>query len=374
MWINHNFFKYIIGIILILVTFLLLYKNLPIFQLLLSFLATVSIPLLFSVFLYYLLCPLVIRLEQWMPKWIAILLLYSVIATLIGGFGLILVPELAGAMARISPHNLDSIKEYLFKILAFINENVPFLNITYIETLLNTNLPKINSFLYQFVVELLTAITTFSIAIAVTPFILYYFLRDDHLFSDYVLRFTPQNHQSEVKKILQEIDITLTGFISTQATIAIIVGCFLFIGYLIIGLPYAMLLALIAMIFYVIPFLGTFLAIIPAMLIAASIQFSMVIKVIGIMVLAHMIEAYLITPKMMSNTLKIHPLTIIMLLIVGGSLFGILGLILITPAYSILKVFVWNLYKITRLRSTMAKLQDKEQEQAENENLKNIET
>lgn len=371
MWINHNFFKYIIGTILVLTTFLLLHRSLPIFQLIIGFLATISIPLLFSVLLYYLLSPLVMRLEQWMPKWIAILLLYSIIAAIIGGLGLILVPELAGAMSSISPNNLDNIKEYLFSFLQVINDNLPFINIESIEAFLNANLPKINSFVYQLVVELIKAITTFSIAIALTPFILYYFLRDDHMFSDYVLRFTPQNHQTEVTKILHDINVTLTGFISTQATIAVIVGCFLFIGYLIIGLPYAMLLALFAMIFYVIPFLGTFLAIIPALLIAASIHFSMVIKVIIIMLLAHVIEAYLITPKMMSNTLKIHPLTIIILLIVGGSLFGILGLILITPTYSILKVFVWNIYKIMRLRYTMAKLQEAKEE---NENMMDVET
>ncbi len=278
MWINQNFFKYIIGTILVLTTFLLLYHSFPIFQILVNFFATLSIPLLFSVLLYYLLSPIVTKLEEWMPKWVAILLLYLVIATLIGSFGLILVPELAGAMASISPNNLDSIKDHVFNLLTVINENLPFLNITYIETLLNANLPKINSFIYQFVVELITAITTFSVAIALTPFILYYFLRDDYLFSDYVLRFTPKNHQSEVSKILHDINVTLTGFISTQATIAAIVGTFLFIGYLVIGLPYAMLLALFATIFYIIPILGTFLAIIPALLIAASIHFSMVIK------------------------------------------------------------------------------------------------
>lgn len=358
MWINQNYFKYTIGTILFLSVFLLLHYTLPLFQLLIWFLATLSLPLLFSVLLYYLLCPLVTRLEAWMPKWTAIILLYLIIAILLVSFGLVLIPQLAGAMTSISPNSLDSLKDYLFKILNDINEKIPFINITSLENLVNANLPKINSFVYQLVVELITAITSFSVAIALTPIILYYFLRDDHLFSNYVLRFTPQKHQNEVGKILHDINVTLTGFINTQATIAVIIGCFLSIGYLIIGLPYALLLAMFGMIFYVIPFLGTFLAIIPALLIAASVNVTMVIKVISIMMIAHMIEAYLITPKMMSNTLKIHPLTIIILLIMGGSLFGILGLILITPAYSILKVLVWNIYKIIRLQYTMENLQN----------------
>ncbi len=366
MWIKNSFFKYTIGTILVLATFLLLHHSLPIFQLMIQFLATISLPLLFSVFLYYLLCPLVMILEPWLPKWIAILLIYLVMGVALTAFGLILIPELGGAMASISPNNLDSIKDHLFKFLGDLSDNIPFFNAASIEKMLEVYIPKINSFIYQLVIELITAITGFSVALALTPFILYYFLRDDHLFSNYVLRFTPDKHQEEVKKIMSDIDITLTGFISTQAAIAIIIGCFLSIGYLIIGLPFALLLALFAMIFYVIPFLGTFLAIIPALVIAASVNFSMIIKVIIIMLIAHIIEAYLITPKMMSNSLKIHPLTVIILLLVGGSLFGILGLILITPAYCIIKVFVWNIYKIARLRYTIAKLQDAKDEANEN--------
>jgi predicted PurR-regulated permease PerM len=231
-------------------------------------------------------------------------------------------------------------------------------------------LPKINAFIYQFFVELVAAITGISIAVALTPFILYYFLRDDALFQQYVLRYTPQKHQGEVEKILHDVDLTLSGFIFTQATIALIIGIFLSIGYAIIGLPYALLLSLFAMVFYVIPFLGTFIAIIPALLIAASIHVSMVIKVIIIMLLAHFIEAYFVTPRLMSNSLKIHPLTIICLLLIGGSVFGILGLILITPTYAIVKVVVWNIYKITRLHYAQAKLQETlkavEAENAEN--------
>ncbi len=74
------------------------------------------------------------------------------------------------------------------------------------------------------------------------------------------------------------------------------------------------------------------------------------------MALAHFIESYIVAPKLMSHNLKIHPLTIIFLLLIASYLFKILGLILVIPAYAIIKVIVWNIYKVLRRRYKMAQL------------------
>ena len=154
---------------------------------------------------------------------------------------------------------------------------------------------------------------------------------------------------------MQDIDETLSGFILSQLTVAAVVGFFLFCGYLLIGLPHALLLALFAMIFYVIPILGTVIAIIPALVVGLTINLGMAVKIILVMLFAHLLEVNILTPRLMSHRLKIHPLTIILLLLAAGSLYGIFGLLLVTPTYAILKVIVWNLYKISRLRYQIAK-------------------
>jgi predicted PurR-regulated permease PerM len=84
----------------------------------------------------------------------------------------------------------------------------------------------------------------------------------------------------------------------------------------------------------------------------------MVLNVIGLMALAHFVESYVIAPKLMSHNLKIHPLTIIFLLLIASYLFKVLGLILIIPAYAIIKVIVWNIYKILKLKYKMAQLNE----------------
>lgn len=357
MWIEHGFFKYMSGVIMVLLTTLLLYYNLPVFYLVLWFLAAIFLPILFSTLFYYILRPLVDWLSQWLPRYLAILSVYLLIGLVVTVVMVYFVPEVVNVFSNFSSMNVEALKRHFNDIVEWLKNYIPFSNIPFFENLFLNSFPKINGIAYQLLAGLFAAVTGIAIAIGITPFVLYYFLRDDHLFTRFVLRFMPQKYQEEVQKIMQDIDITLSGFISTQATIAMIVGGFLFIGYVVIGLPYPLSLALFGMIFYVIPFLGTFIAIIPSLIVAASISLSMIVKVIIIMIIAHVIEAFFITPRMMSNTLKIHPLTIILLLLVGGSLFGILGLILITPAYAILKVFVWNIYKIVRLKFEMARLQ-----------------
>jgi predicted PurR-regulated permease PerM len=370
MWIENPFFKYMSGVIMVLLTTLLLYYNLPVFYLILWFLAAIFLPILFSTLLYYILRPVVNYLSSFFPRYLSILLAYLLISLTLTVIVIYFIPELVAAVDHLSTEKLAVLKKHLSNLLTWLKDYIPFSNLPFFENLFFENLPKLNSFVYQLFVGLITAVTGIAVAIGLTPFILYYFLRDDHLFSRFVLRYIPQKYQEEIQRIMCDIDVALSGFITTQATIAFIVGIFLLLGYIVIGLPYPVALALFGMVFYVIPFLGTFIAIIPSLIVAATVDFSMILNVIIIMLVAHGIEAYFITPRMMSNTLSIHPLTVILLLLIGGSLFGVLGLILITPAYAIIKVFVWNIYKIVRLRYETARLQDiKESNSEGRENL-----
>lgn len=352
MWIQENFFKYIIAVILVLLTTLLLYYNWPVFYFITLFLAAIFLPILFSTILYYILRPLVLFLSRWFPKYFSILIVYAMLSLVVASLIFVFVPEFAQVIHFFSTVKFDSLKEHFAKLLAWLKTYIPLGNLPYFEKMFMDNLPKINAEIYQLLAGLIAAVTGGAIAIGLTPFILYYFLRDDDLFSRFILRFVPNEYQVEVKNILFEIDSTLSGFISAQTTIALIVGSFLFVGYEVIELPYSLSLAVVAMVFYIIPFIGTFLAIIPALLVGISIGLSMAFKVLLVMLVAHLIEANLITPRLVSHSLNIHPLTVILLLLIGGSLFGIVGLILITPAYAIVKVFVWNIYKIFHRQSS----------------------
>lgn len=355
-WFEENFFKYTVAIILLLLIILLLYQTAPFFSPILWFIGAVFLPVLLSAFLYYILRPIVNMLSRWIPRYIAILITYLALGLFVFIVSLLYGPGIMEGIGNISPENLEVLKSNINHLIERIKNYVNFSSLPFLETTVIEYIPKINDFMQNLIVNLISSLASIAISLALTPFVLYYFLRDDSLFSRFVLRFVPMQFQEEAQKILDEIDVTLSGFIVAQMVIATIIGSGLLLGYLLIGLPHALALALFAMIFYIIPFLGTFIAIIPALIVALTISWTMMIKVILVMFIAHFLEANLITPRLMSHHLKIHPLTIILLLLAAGSLYGILGLLLITPTYAILKVIIWNLYKISRLHYTIAKI------------------
>ncbi|MBA2727595.1 MAG: AI-2E family transporter [Parachlamydiaceae bacterium] len=358
MWIEQNFFKYIIGVILVLISTLLFYHNLPVFYELITYIAAICLPLLISTIFYYVLRPIIRLLENWIPRYLAILLVYLVIGIAVYVLVVYFLLEIVDLNSYFSVERTELLKEKISQYLTGIENYFHFSKMPLFENLISKSLPVASNFAYNFFLGFMTIVADAAIAIALTPFVLYYFLRDDKLFARFILRFVPLEHQEQVQKILTDIDTTLGGFIFTQATTSMILGTSLFFGYLFLGLPYPFLLAIFATIFYIIPFLGTFIAIIPALLVAMTIDGYMILNVIGLMAIAHFVESYVIAPKLMSNNLKIHPLTVIFLLLIASYLFKVLGLILVIPAYAIIKVIVWNIYKILRLKYKMAQLNE----------------
>jgi predicted PurR-regulated permease PerM len=128
--------------------------------------------------------------------------------------------------------------------------------------------------------------------------------------------------------------------------ILILLGVLLYIGFMIIGLPYALLLAVIATVLNIIPYIGQFLGAIPCLIVAFIDAPSMIIWVLIVTVIAQQIESSFLSPHIYGKRLDIHPLTTIILLLVAGDIVGILGVILAIPAYMVVKIIVVRIYRI----------------------------
>lgn len=350
MWINAKFFKYATGIVLLLLITLLLYFTSPVFAPILKFITAIFLPILFSTFLYYILRPIVYFLNRWLPSYLSIFIVYIVLGSITALVIIIYAPDIIEAISDVSPQKVESLKTNISGLISVTKGYIPHAYLETVENFIIKYLPDINAFIYRLSVNLLTTLASITISLILTPFVLFYFLKDDSRFSKFILRYSPEKFRNEIEAILKDIDQTISSFITTQITLAVAVGFFLMCGYLLIGLPHAIALALFGMVFYIIPFLGTFIAIIPALILGISISLYMAIKVVLVMVIAHFIDANFLTPRLMSSSLQIHPLTIILLLLAAGSLYGIFGMLLVTPTYAIIKAITWNFYKIFQLR------------------------
>lgn len=180
--------------------------------------------------------------------------------------------------------------------------------------------------------------------LVLVPFFLIYMLKDHERFAPFVAKFFKGEKKTWIRKTLADIDETLKTYIQGQLLVSFLVGVMLFIGYISIGLKYSLLLALFGMLTNVIPFLGPYLAVIPAMVIAFIQDPIMALWVAIIMLVAQQIESNLITPNVMGKSLDIHPLTVITIILSAGSLAGLWGIILAIPTYAVIKAIVSNIY------------------------------
>ncbi|MED3977386.1 AI-2E family transporter [Priestia megaterium] len=325
------------------------------------FIKTIALPIILAGICFYLFNPLVDFLERkGVKRIISILVLYIVI---IGALAIIIssvIPPLKNQVDRL----IDNIPELTHDVQHAVTN---LSNNRYVEQGLqsaNTDLDKISkdaskhlskyvSGFSSGIVNFVGTITEIILSVAVLPFILFYLLKDGKNLPSYIVKLLPNRSRSEAKFILADMNHALSAYIRGQIFVAICIGVLLFIGYLIIGLDYALLLAIIAMVTNVVPYLGPIIAIIPAIIIAFITSPFMLVKLAIVWAVVQLLEGKVISPQIMGRSLDIHPITVIFVILTAGNLFGIIGIILAVPGYAVLKVIITHIYQFIRLNSTM---------------------
>lgn len=143
--------------------------------------------------------------------------------------------------------------------------------------------------LFDFVNNIGSMVNAVFIAFII-PFLAFYILKDFDVFERTVITYVPKSHRKNTVRLLKDIDTALGSYIRGQFLVCVIVGVLAYCGYLVVGMPYALLLAGIVAITNVIPYLGPFFGAAPALLMASTVSIKMVILVGIINVLCQILE------------------------------------------------------------------------------------
>lgn len=173
--------------------------------------------------------------------------------------------------------------------------------------------------------------------------ITFFLLRDGHNFKPKVLKYCPEKYKNVVENILSQGDTVLSSYIIGQATVALSLATMVFIGYKIIGMPGALFLATTTFILAFIPFVGFFISMIIPYIIAASVGFMMIVKLSILFIIAQTLKGRVVVPIIMGRAMKIHPITDIFLVVGAATIGGPIGAFCIVPIYALLKVTLKNL-------------------------------
>jgi len=322
------------------------------------------VPVVFAGLLYYWLNPAV----NWLcglrlPRGLAIIVVYGIIVSVIGLLVATAGPALGRQLTSIvnnAPELLSALRPRLLAleqnewVVRLVGPDVLALDglvdrvtasLNYILTTLGHNL------------TIFISMTTNVLALLfLVPFILFYMLLDgEKLAPALVVYLLPTRLQAEGRKILREMDKALSKYIQGQALICIAVGSLAFVGFLVIGIEYALLLAVVVSITNIVPFVGPIVGAIPVLIVGIIQSTTMAWLALLVMVAVQQFESLVLSPRIMSKQLGSHPVAIIFVMLASSRLLGFWGVFLAVPAFAVLKVLLTHLYRIVKLLTLRAK-------------------
>lgn len=358
----------LIVILLVLLIIFLAWQVRFLFEPIRALFTAVGAPIMISGVLYYLLSPIVGLLEKYvhLPRNLSIGVVLIVLLAIIGVAVATIVMVLRNQVIQF----IDNWPDYWKTSEDFINETFASEQFKFIRDYLNHTNSDLNQNVLDWSKKYLTSgvagissfasiLTSIGVTIVSTPFILYYMLLDGHKFSSFVSSKFPNNSQLSVRYLLTEISKQIAQYIRGQLGVALAVMIMFSIGYTIIGLPYGILLALMAGFFNLIPYVGSIIAQVPVFTVALIAGGpKMLILAIIVLAFEQPIEAHVISPKILGEALSIHPVTVIVVLLSSGHIFGVLGVVLAVPSYAVAKVFVTHIYDWWRANSDLFEVEE----------------
>ncbi len=316
----------------------------------------VVIPFIVSFVLTLILLPIVNYLDRlivekghikYMSRSLAIIpafVLVVLLGTLI--FIHIIIPLVAELTKFVNnvPEMLDQFIEVL-KELPF--DGSAFMWTPQIDNLVNMAVTKIGNYSMELLQKGVTAVLSVAgtvLELFLVPIMTFYMLKDGAKLKSKVVNVFPQPVAESLTMMINSIHQTLGGYLRGQLLLATNMFCIVLIAMYIFEVPYPLVLAFLAGIAEWIPILGPFIAALPAIILASLISGSLAFKVAIFYVVMQVIDGQIIMPRLMGRVIKLHPLVIITVIFIGGSFYGILGMVIAVPLTAILQVVANKLW------------------------------
>lgn len=318
---------------------------------------TLFVPILLAGVLFYLLRPLVHILSKKMPRGIAILLVYIGLVGLGVGLFSFIGPELQRQFTNLI-NSMPVIVKELQVLLLTIQENDLIQRFGLEEAFdwkdrIEQIVVIASGLVGDLVSNTLSVIGTIFntlLLFIIVPFILFYLLKEGERLPHFVLNFISKDKQQKVRPILTNMDETLSNYIQGVLIVCSFVGILYYVGFSIIGLEYALVLAIFGMVTNVIPYVGPWIGAIPSFIVALLHSPMQAILVLIIVVVIQQIESIFVQPQIIGKRMSIHPVTVMILVLVAGRFIGVVGMILVIPTYAVAKVIATHLYSLWKVR------------------------
>ncbi|GFH40537.1 AI-2E family transporter [Lactococcus insecticola] len=315
----------------------------------------VFLPFIIAGFLYYVFNPLVSFLHRKfkLPSIWGIVLVFVLIIGICAYTVIALVPNVITQLSSLINASGNVFPE-LQKWLEQLSKNPAFSEIDFKAIITKANisymdiLKNLLSGVTLSVSNVVNIISKVAMVLVLVPVLLFYMLKDGKSMLPFLKKTVLKTDRLNIVGLLNDMNATISKFISGAAIDCLFIFVTVFIAYLIIGIPYAFLFAAFAAVTNLIPYLGPYIGLIPVVL---TVTFDHPVKAliaIVVVLTLQQIDGNIVYPRVVGNAVQVHPVTIIVLMLVVGSLYGLVGMLIAVPFYSLAKEivkFLWRLWE-----------------------------
>ena len=182
------------------------------------------------------------------------------------------------------------------------------------------------------------------VGIVVVVFVGVYGAAEPDTYVNGFLRLLPSHRRSRGAEILAETGDALWSWVLGRLSAMAVLGCLTTLGLWVLGVPVPVALGILAGLLVFVPYIGAFVSAIPAVLLALAISFTLAFYVIGLYLVIHAIEGYILIPLVQRRMAHLPPVLIVVAQLISGVLVGFVGILFATPALAVVLVLVRTLY------------------------------
>jgi predicted PurR-regulated permease PerM len=313
---------------------------LAVIVLLLWLLSQILLPFVAGAAIAYLLTPITDRLERLGVHRLAaalsmitlvvmaIVLLILLVAPILGGQLSSFIDNIPGYVTRLQSLLSDPSRPWLQKILG-----ASFSADKSMGDLVTQGVGWLTTFLQSLWSGGRALFSLFSLVV-VTPVVAFYLIYDWHRMIATADGWVPVNQRETVRQLAREIDAAIAGFVRGQTAVCLILGSFYAVALTLSGLNFGLLIGLISGVITFIPYVGSMTGLILALGVAVAQfwpDYSSILMVLGIFLVGQFLEGNLLAPKLVGESVGLHPVWLIFALLAFGYLFGFVGLLVAVP-------------------------------------------
>jgi predicted PurR-regulated permease PerM len=309
----------------------------------------ILLPFATGLVLAYVLAPLVERLERLganrtLASFLVLILFLLCVALIV----VMLVPLIQGQIVQLIarvPSFVHWLQDQLGQWIQLLQERLPAEDVGKLRDLLGAKLGEAVVWLAGLLQSMVTssfAILNILSLVIVTPIVLFFLLRDWDRMVAQIDSYLPRQSLDTIRGQARIVSDTLVGFIHGQALVCLILALYYAVALTVAGIESAVALGVLIGVLAIIPILGVTTGFLLSVSLAASQygSWGAILEVCAIFAFGQLVEANILTPKLVGDRIHLHPVWVIFALFAGGTLFGFVGILLAVPAAAVIGVLI----------------------------------